>query len=225
LNIDETLDRAEGNLAHGRGLRGTGFWRAVEAVRRDRALADRYADRIGSIDLRAFERGVRMRVPATLGLAALALGLVFGVFALVLSVRWALRGLIPAAFLIGFGAVLICSHSLTHWLVGRLVGIRFTHLFLGGPPPPRPGVKTDYATYLRVSPMKRAVMHASGAVVSKIVPFALLGVSLQLYDDWPWLTWILLIVGVVQIFTDALLSTKSSDWMKVRRELRAARSS
>ena len=32
--------------------------------------------------------------------------------------------------------------------VGRLVGIRFTDYFIGGPPPPRPGLKTDYATYL-----------------------------------------------------------------------------
>jgi hypothetical protein len=101
--------------------------------------------------------------------------------------------------------------------------MRFTHVFLGGPPPPRPGVKTDYASYLRVSPPKRALMHASGAVVSKIVPFALLSASLQLYDDWPWLTWVLLTVGVAQIVTDAFFSTKTSDWMKVRRELRAAR--
>jgi hypothetical protein len=119
---------------------------------------------------------------------------------------------------------MIGSHSLAHFVVGRLAGMRFTHVFLGGPPPPRPGVKTDYATYLGTPPRARAVMHASGAVVTKIVPFALLPASLRLYGDWPWLTWILLAVGVVSIVTDITLSTKTSDWMKVRRELRAGRS-
>jgi len=55
------------------------------------------------------------------------------------------------------------------------------------------------------------------------VPFALLPVSLTLSDGWPWLTWTLLFIGVVQIVTDAFLSTKVSDWKKVKRELRAAR--
>jgi hypothetical protein len=66
-------------------------------------------------------------------------------------------------------------------------------------------------------------MHASGAVVTKVVPFALLPLSIWLYEDWPWLTWLLIVVGMVQIVTDVLLSTKVSDWKKVRRELRAAR--
>jgi hypothetical protein len=135
------------------------------------------------------------------------------------------RGFVPITFLIGFGALLIGTHSLMHLLVGRIVGIRFTHVFLGGPPPPRPGLKTDYATYLRASPKARAVMHASGALLTKIVPFALLSVSLRFYTEWPWITWMLLAVGVFQIVTDVVLSTKVSDWMKVRREWRAARAS
>jgi hypothetical protein len=48
-------------------------------------------------------------------------------------------------------------------------------------------------------------------------------VSLSLYRGWPWLTWILLVVGAVGIVTDVTLSTKLSDWKKVLRELRAAR--
>jgi hypothetical protein len=32
------------------------------------------------------------------------------------------------------------------------------------------------------------------------------------------------VLGVLQLLTDALLSTKTSDWKKVRRELRAAKS-
>jgi hypothetical protein len=118
---------------------------------------------------------------------------------------------------------LIGTHSLAHYVVGRMAGIRFTHVFLGGPPPPRPGVKTDYATYLRATPRARAIMHASGAVVTKLLPFALLPVSVWLYEGWPWLTWVLIAIGIFQIVTDVVLSTKVSDWKKVRREMRAAR--
>jgi hypothetical protein len=242
--IEAVLERAERALAEGRDLRGTGFWGVVGALRADRTLAVGYADRVGAIDRAVFERGVRARVPLALGLLALVVVTAIGVLGVALSWRAGVHpigawfnydpygtpalyqrpGFVPIAFLIGFGALILGTHSLTHWIVGRLVGIRFTHVFLGGPPPPRPGVKTDYASYLRASPRARAVMHASGAVVTKIVPFALLSVSLPLYSGWPWLTWILLAVGVVQIVTDVTLSTKVSDWKKARREWRAAKS-
>jgi hypothetical protein len=256
--IERALTGAEAAVAAGRSLRGTGFWRAVDAVRRDRTLADTYADRIGSIDRKAFENGVKLRVRATVGLLVLLLLTAVGIVAIVLAYRsahhgivlWAktvggsvgeyplvsrlttrkvglygLRGFLPIMFLIGLGSLIVGTHSLTHWIVGRLVGMRFTHVFLGGPPPPRPGMKTDYATYLRATPRQRAAMHASGAIVTKIVPFALLPVSLSFYDRWPWITWLLLVIGVVQIVTDVVLSTKVSDWKKVLRELRAASAS
>jgi hypothetical protein len=246
-SIDAALARAEEVVTNGRSLRGTRFWRAVERVKRDPALVERYADRIATIDRRAFENGVKLRLPAWVGLVGLTAMSLFGALAVAVArractfcgitsssalltgrsnsgvdvYRW--RGFVPIAFLVGFGALLIGTHCLAHWIVGRAVGIRFTHVFLGGPPPPRPGLKTDYATYLRASPRARALMHASGAVLTKLVPFALLPVSLALYDGWPWLTWILLFIGVVQIVTDVFLSTKVSDWKKVKRELRAAR--
>jgi hypothetical protein len=250
--IERALATAEDAVADERSLRGTGFWRAVDEVKRDRVLVERYADRIATIDRRAFENGVKLRVRAGVGLVALALMSAFGVGAVLTARRacqfcgvtasratlweridlsgWHLDayswpGFVPIAFLVGFGALLIGTHSLTHWIVGRLLGMRFTHVFLGGPPPPRPGMKTDYATYLRASPIARAWMHASGAVVTKLVPFALLPASLSLYDFWPWLTWILLVVGIVQVVTDVVLSTKVSDWKKVLRELRIARGS
>ena len=220
--IDAALQRAEDAVRDGKGLKGTGFWKVVGAARRDRAVADVYADRMAAIDRAAFERGVRARVPASVGITVLLAMTAFGVVALVVASR-APKGLAPVAFLVGFVSLILGTHSLAHWIVGRLVGIRFTHVFLGGPPPPRPGMKTDYATYLRTSPTKRAVMHASGAVVTKLVPFVLIPVAAPLHDGSPWLVWILLAVGVVQIVTDVVASTKISDWMKVKRELRAAK--
>ena len=126
------------------------------------------------------------------------------------------------ALLVAGAAWSVALHSPTHWLVGRIVGIRFIAYFFGGPFPPRPGVKTDYASYLRASPVARAWMHGSGAVATKLAPFLALAF-------WPatgapaWAALALAALGIFQIVTDVLLSTKSSDWKKVRRELRAAR--
>jgi hypothetical protein len=109
-----------------------------------------------------------------------------------------------------------------HAFVGWLAGIRYTDAFMGGPPPPRPGIKTDYATYLRAEPSMRAWFHASGAIATKIAPFAALAL-------WPstgapvWSAWSLVALGVLEIVTDITLSTRSSDWKKFRRERQVAR--
>lgn len=202
-------------------LAGSGFWRAVGWVRRRPDLAERFGDLIGEIDRQHFESRVRWRVPAQLGVLALGAGTAGGVAAVALASKFA-DPYRTAAFLAGFALLEVAPHSLTHWIVGRALGIRFTHFFMGGPPPPRPGAKVDYGSYLRASPKRRAVMHASGAIVTKVIPFALLPAAASL-DLGGWVFVVLWTVGIGQIFTDLLLSTKSSDWKKVRREWRAAR--
>ncbi len=175
---------------------------------------------MAGFDRGAFGRGVRIRTRIGAGIAILVAGTIAGVAALVVASG---LGYVPQAILIlvSFGLLVLSTHSLAHYVVGRVLGIRFTHVFVAGRPP-EPGVKIDYASYLRSSPGKRALMHASGAVVSKIVPFALVPAVLAM-DAWPGDAWILLAVGVVIIATDVFISTKKSDWMKVMRELRAAR--
>jgi hypothetical protein len=213
--VEVALERAEASIAAGATLKGTGFWKAVGALRRDRHLAERYADRAAAIDRRAFERGVKLRVPLGVGIVGLQSTSAVGVLAIVVAGDRLLDQLI---FLSGFGALLVGTHSLAHWLTGLVFGMRFTHVFLGGPPPPRPGVKTDYASYLRATPMQRAVMHGSGAVLTKLVPFVLIPVS-----EHALTTWVLVGVGIGQIVTDIVFSTKASDWMKVKRELATIR--
>jgi hypothetical protein len=204
----------------------------VRAVKKDPSLIDAYAVRIGRIDRRAFESRVRMAVPLWFGLLLLLAATATGIIAILAAVELGpcclsgradrLRVLfVPASFLVGLGALIIGTHSLAHWIVGTVLGIRFTHVFLGGPKPPRPGVKSDYASYLRASPRARAWMHASGAIVTKIVPFALVPAAMALYDEWPFLVYVVVAVGIAQIVTDVVLSTKVSDWMKFSRELRS----
>lgn len=216
------LEAAEAALAEGRGLKGTGFWKAVSAARADPEVAAEFGDRIAAIDTRAFEQGVRLRVPAGVGTTLLAAGAGVGAVALMVTSDIQSRFLRTVVFLGAFGVLELTTHALAHWVVGRMMGMRFTHYFLGGPPPPRPGAKVDYSTYLKVPPARRALMHASGAVVTKVIPFALIPVAQRL--DLPrWVLYLLIAVGILQLLTDLLFSTKTSDWKKVKRELQAAR--
>lgn len=121
------------------------------------------------------------------------------------------------AFFLGMGALLVSTHGLAHLLVGRIAGIRFTGWFIGTITRPQPGVKVDYSSYLRTDASKRAWMHASGAIVTKAVPFLLIGPAIAV--SLPvWAIWVLPIVGLVTIVTDVVWSTGQSDWKKFSRE-------
>jgi len=203
-------------------LRALGFWRLLAKVKADDVLSSHWAEQAGRIDRKAFEAQVRPRFPVWVGNLVMLLGAALGSFAVGVAIGTN-DGTVAGLTLVFAGlAWSVALHSPTHWLVGRIVGIRFIWYFFGGPFPPRPGIKTDYASYLRVSPVARAWMHGSGAVATKLAPFLALAFW-PATDAPPWAALVLLGVGVFQVVTDVVLSTKSSDWKKVRRELRAAR--
>jgi len=222
--IGSELDRIEAALAGGAGLQGLGFWRLVGRIKRDRALIVAHADQIGRIDAAAFRDWVgRWRLPAAVGTTVLVAGALVGLAAAVGATQIESPGWAGLWLLAAGGIWTIALHSPTHHLVGWLVGIRFTDYFFGGPPPPRPGIKTDYATYLRADPASRAWMHASGAIATKLAPF--LALAWFPFSEAPW--WApaaLVAIGVVQIATDLAFSVKTSDWKKFRRERAVARS-
>jgi hypothetical protein len=214
-------------------LSGLGFWRLVRRVKLEPALARHWAEDVGRIDRLAFESRVRPRFPVWFGNAVLLVGVGVSITLAWLGLEIAgddpsssLAGLLVLAAGVGLsGAV----HDLGHWLVGRLAGMRFVAYFLDGPLRVQPGLKVDYATYLRVTAERRAAMHAAGAVASKLAPFALFAwvyvvhrrAGSELLPEWS--LWGLLGFGVLQIVTDAVWSTKRSDWKRVRRERAIAR--
>jgi hypothetical protein len=223
--IGSELERIEAIVAAGQigfaDLKTVGFWRIVGQVKRDPVLIAAHADRIGRIDTAVFRAGVRLRGPVWLGNLLLAAVIGFGVVALVVASRTedATAGI---ALLVAGGAWSLGVHSPTHWFVGWLAGIRFTDYFLGGPPPPRPGIKTDYATYLRAEPSMRAWFHASGAIATKLAPF--LAVALSPATNAPaWAVLAMAVYGLLQIVTDLRFSTKTSDWKKFSRERAVAK--
>ena len=219
-SIEASLLAAEGAVERGEGLRGTGFWKAVGRVKGNSELVDRYADRIAAIDEKAHANWAILRIPVGLGTGLAVLATVVGVVLMFWSVNLggAAGGLM---LLVGMGVVLTATHGLAHLALGRLFGIHFTSWFVGTMKRPQPGVKVDYSTYLRTAPKRRAWMHAAGAIVGKIVPFA--AIPFALAGDFPW--WVLtalLVIGIGQIITDVLWSTKASDWSRFSREMKYA---
>jgi hypothetical protein len=219
-SIEESLDNAEAIVAVGEGLGGTGFWQAVSEVKSNPGLVDRYADRIAEIDRKAHADWALITVPLWPGTAVIVLALFAGVGLIGWSYYLDGFGAI-VAFGAGVVALLGTTHGLAHLVVGWSVGMRFTSWFIGKISQPQPGVKIDYSTYLRTAPRKRAWMHASGALVTKAIPFLLIPAAFA--AGLPvWVVWVLLAAGVGQIITDIAWSTRSSDWKKFRREMRFA---
>ena len=224
-DIGEELDRIEAEVRAGRtNLSELGFWRIVTRLKRDPALADRFADQAGRIDREAFEARKRFRLPVWLGNAVLLLGVGVGALAIVVAMKASNRTVAGIALVASAGILSVSVHDLGHWVAGRAVGIGFLCYFLGGPFRIQPGLKTDYSTYLRATPSARALMHASGALASKVAPF----VSAAFYPASNAPIWALLLVlafAAAQILTDVVWSTKKSDWKKVARERAIARDS
>jgi len=223
IDVGPELDRIEAAVAAGdTDLKALGFWRLVARVKPDRVLVDRYAGQIARIDTAAFRLGVGLRAPVWVGNVLLTAATVAGLAGAILA-RAVSSSALAGLLLLGAGAVWTVSlHSPTHWVVGRMVGIRFTDYFIGGPPPPRPGLKTDYATYLRADPQSRAWMHASGAIMTKIAP--LLALAFWPGSGAPWWSAAgLVALFVLSIATDIAFSVKLSDWKKFRRERAVAR--
>ena len=215
-HIERAVDEGSTDLA------ALGFWRLVKRVKLSTEAVERYGEQIGRIDGKAFRAGVPRRYPVWVGNAVLAGGVLAGVGAVLFALQVSSSLLKGVALVAAGGVWAVSFHCLAHWSVGRLTGMRFTDYFIGEPLPPRPGLKTDYASYLRVPPDRRAWMHASGALATKVAPF--LPLFFWSAADAPvWSAIVLLATGGVQIVTDVLFSVRSGDWKKVLRERAIAR--
>ena len=203
-------------------LRALGFWRLLARVKADQVLAHHWAEQAGRIDRKAFEALTSVRLPVWFGNAVLVVGTLVGAGVVAFALTTESEELAGLALI--FAALLWSAtfHVPAHWLVGRAMGIRFLAYYVRDLIPPVPGLKIDYATYLRVEPEARAWMHASGAIASKIGPFLALAF-------WPasgapgWAAWTILGYGLLIIGTDVVVSTRKSDWKRFRREMRIAR--
>lgn len=198
-----------------------GYWRAVSAVKRHPEWISRFAARIGAIDREIFVRRVRWRFPIGVFIAALGGGTLLGL-AMILAAFRAPPRRKDLLLLVGPAVLAVTTHDLAHFLVGRALGIRFTAAFLGGKAQIEPGLKVEYASYLRTPPRQRAIMHAAGAIATKLV-LILAALVARLAGASTRTIALLSVAAVASILTDVFLSTRYSDWRRVRRELRIAR--
>ena len=203
-------------------LRALGFWRLLARVKADPVLAHHWAEQAGRIDRKVFEARALVRVPVWFGNAVLLVGTLAGVVAVAIAITTNSETLAGVALLLAALDWSATFHIPAHWLVGRMVGMRFLAYYLRDLMPPFPGLKIDYATYLPVAPETRAWMHASGAIASKIGPF--LALAFWPASDAPgWAAWAIAGYGLLIIGTDVFISTRTSDWKRFRREMRIAR--
>lgn len=212
--IDRLLTACEG----GGDLREEGFWKAVAALKRDPELAAEFGGRVAAVDLQRFRAWALLRVPIRFGTVLVTFGAIVGL-ALIAATYYFESPWNALLLLAGFGALEATTHSLAHLAVGSAFGIRFTDWFIARPSRPQPGVKIDYVSYLATPPRQRAWMHASGAIATKLTPLIPLGAGLAA-GVGAWALWIIGGVFVIQFITDALFSTKTSDWSRFRREMR-----
>ncbi len=121
------------------------------------------------------------------------------------------------------------SHDLTHHITGSIVGIKFQYYFLGRsaitklklPLIPRLMehvpvlvLKIDKASLSKVSVTARRWMHASGTIVSTVLPLLVLPTSYSLGPVWVGVLFTLLFVGN-GLFT-LYFSPKSGDIFRAK---------
>jgi len=218
--VETSIAACEADLAAGRpiDIKGHRFWKAVAAVKADDSLVSRYAERMGVIDHAAFKSWALYTVPSATGTTLMVVATILGL-AIILAGYYVDDPWNGVALVLGTAVLLVSTHGLTHMTVGRIQGMQFSNWFIGTISRPQPGVKIAYASYLRTPARSRAWMHASGAIVSKLLPFLLLGAAWGMEAPaWSW--WVLIIIGIGQILTDVFWSTKASDWKKYRREMK-----
>jgi len=217
------FDRIEAAVDAGQtDLRALGFWRLLAKVKADPVLAHHWAEQAGRIDRKVFEARALVRVPVWFGNGVLLVGTLAGAVAVAIALRTESETLAGLALVFAALDWSATFHIPAHWLVGRAVGMRFLAYYLRDLMPPFPGLKIDYATYLRIAPETRAWMHASGAIASKIAP--LLALAFWPASDAPgWAAWAIAGYEVLIIGTDVFISTRTSDWKRFRREMRIAR--
>ena len=126
-----------------------------------------------------------------------------------------------------------CAHAIAHWLVGRIVGIRFLFYTVGGTgnpegwPPglrwifehlPFMGVQTDKLFMQQASPQAKALMWSAGVTSSAVVPT--LGVLWAWHAHVPGSGWFSLFALGWSVGTLASnWTSRTGDYSKARRAL------
>jgi hypothetical protein len=173
------------------------------------------------------------RLPILAGNAVQILGLVAAYFAF-----GAARSAQPAAgavaaMLVGWVLLYLCCHAIAHWVVGRILGIRFAFYTVGGTGNPEGwpgglrwvfehlpffGVQTEKASMQKASPMARAIMWSAGVTSSAVVPTLYALCARRAHLPWSKL-FFLVALGWAMGTLASNWTSRTGDYSKARRAL------
>lgn len=138
------------------------------------------------------------------------------------------------SYLLSFACLVFFPHGLAHFLVGRMVGIRFRYYFLGksgvarlhlplisrvAAALPVLTLKVDRSSLSSVNRGRRAVMFASGAMASMLLPLIPVVVS---FGELPVTQSVLLVLlAGLNVAFDLYYSPKAGDMARARSALSA----
>jgi hypothetical protein len=166
----------------------------------------------------------RLKLPTVVGNTVEVLGILFA-FCLLLTAAYVLStSLRFLLYLIAMGAFVFFPHGLAHYITGRLVGVRFKYYFLAKSAVskltlplfstlanqlPVLALKIDQASLRSISNGRRAVMFASGAVASMLLPFIVPVASIGHIPIF--VSAVLFLVGAANAAFDLYYSPKAGD--------------
>lgn len=191
---------------------GKDFWSIVNQVKKDRIEDDELLTQIEHIRRQKFMERIPISSFTLSVPAGNVLECILTIAALIMAFKTGSdRMLYVSAFIL-----LATLHPLSHYAIGSLFGIRFTHYYLNGPARIEPTLRIDYLSYLKASGGKRALMHASGVIGTVAAPLVVALIALIKGIDNA--AFYLFIMFLLLIVFELLTSTKSGDLMRAKRE-------
>ena len=137
------------------------------------------------------------------------------------------------ATVVGWVLLYFCCHAIAHWVVGRILGIRFAFYTVGGTGNPEGwpaglrwlfehlpffGVQTEKASMQKASPIARAIMWSAGVTSSAVVPT--LGALWAWRSGVPWSKLFFLVaLGWAAGTLASNWTSRAGDYSKARRAL------
>jgi hypothetical protein len=179
------------------------------------------------------KRKVFLRLSIATGNTWQVAGIVGAYFALWASRSAHSTAIAVTSMLLAWVLLYFSSHAIAHWLVGRLVGIRFLFYTVGGTGNPEGwpwgvrwifehlpffGVQTDKISMQNARPSAKAIMWSAGVTASAIIPT--LGALCAWLAGVPWSGWFCVFALGWALGTLASnWTSRAGDYSKARRAL------
>ncbi len=222
--IDDELERMEKEIDKGSNdLKKLGFWKLVARIKKDSKLSQEFAEQVGRIERKAFEKKIRFKVSIWFGHGTEIAVVILGIALIWLGFAHPSELMRSVSLMLASVILSTGIHPLAHYAAGRIYGINFLYYFPDGPAKIEPTLKIDYTSYLRAHPRHRAVMHLAGPVATVLAALLCLLLGLLASAAW-WAKVFLALYFLFILSTDVFLSPKKGDIKRVKRELNAQNS-